>query len=765
MARSLQLLVASFVAIASACHRAESHAPTPTPPPPTPLPVTPELVSSDPPDGSGNVARTTWIVLSFASPVDPGALGNIVVSCDGSLRAMTIAAIGDGSRIVVNPDEDLPDAAACRVDFRGPSGPRTSGFTTASRGAPAHALYDPNDPSRPGPIPDDLWLADDSTTKTGARVALSPPVDPSVAPLFVSALEPTHVLDGWSPIAPFVIELDEAADPKTLPHSAVESLDPLATVGLFDVDGASAGIGTRIPFTLRVDDRTTASGNSSHVLIVFPARPLEPMHRHAFVVLRRALVDPTRPIDPSEPVRAALAGEPATTLLAERSAALTRVVVSVLAEHASPPIHADDVALVLRVSTRSLDRVPDDVLRMRSLIQSAAPPTFTIDSVAPDTDPNVAAIVHGTFQVPVWIDPQGTIVRDGQGAPVSSTTETVPFVVALPKAAMTGPVPAVMLQHGHPSDANFIVTQIGRADLAPIGIAGIGFTDLQMRRPELQSLEYVLGGLLAEGRIADYQKQTWSDQLAFLRLLPTLEQSLDVLPLNAQGLSSPDGKLDLDSTAPLLYGGFSAGSFHGVGLLAYAPELRAATLAVGAGNYCAKLMHQQNDAIHDGLVAKTPALTRAEVYMLFALAQMAFDDQDPLVNARFARRAPILAGEGTSLFLTEGIGDTLVPIEATRAAAWQLGLPQIGRIAVPVGFLDVTSSPLTANLDPTTSGAFVQFVPVGVAGIDPTPACAAENQAFAHFCADVSKGVGAARAAFYQSALRAPVPTIPVVDN
>ena len=84
---------------------------------------------------------------------------------------------------------------------------------------------------------------------------------------------------------------------------------------------------------------------------------------------------------------------------------------------------------------------------------------------------------------------------------------------------------------------------------------------------------------------------------------------------------------------------------------------------------------------------------------------------------------------------------------------------------MPVPFLDVMTAPLTANLDASTSGAFVQFVPVGVPGLDPTPACAAEGQAVAHFCADVSKGVGSARIAFFQSALTAAVPTIPAVDN
>src|SRR6185436_1232370 len=111
------------------------------------------------------------------------------------------------------------------------------------------------------------------TTRTGRRVDIRvPDVDAALVNLLTAVIAPTPKLDGMSPIAPIVAALPAAIDPKTLPRTATESLAPLGTMGLFDVDPGSAAYGKRVPFDALLRDEKFASVADSHVIVVFLSR-------------------------------------------------------------------------------------------------------------------------------------------------------------------------------------------------------------------------------------------------------------------------------------------------------------------------------------------------------------------------------------------------------------------------------------------------------------------------------------------------------------
>ena len=58
----------------------------------------------------------------------------------------------------------------------------------------------------------------------------------------------TGALDGFSPLSLISAELDPAPDRSSLPMTIEQSVDPLATVGLFDLTFGSATFGARVPF-------------------------------------------------------------------------------------------------------------------------------------------------------------------------------------------------------------------------------------------------------------------------------------------------------------------------------------------------------------------------------------------------------------------------------------------------------------------------------------------------------------------------------------
>ena len=94
----------------------------------------------------------------------------------------------------------------------------------------------------------------------------------------------------------------------------------------------------------------------------------------------------------------------------------------------------------------------------------------------------VAALVRGTWTAPEWRTGDGVLARHpASGDPIQTGTRKLPFVLALPRAALEGSVPVVMYQHGNPGSAPEEVVRHARESLAEAGFAVIGFTDVVNR--------------------------------------------------------------------------------------------------------------------------------------------------------------------------------------------------------------------------------------------------------------------------------------------
>ncbi len=731
---------------------------------------TPALLSSAPEDGAPNVPRTAWLRLTFTGPVDPSALRGFDLACGGSAREVGVSAIA-ADTLVANPAGELPAATDCVLAWPGPDGTASLSFSTAPAGPAATVLYDRTTARQTVPFPDDLWLTPDASKPNGFRLAVPVPGGPpDVQGIFKALLMETNRLDGFSPIAHFVIELSEAPDPTSLPRTPAESLDPLATIGLFDLSRGSSEFGRRIPFRLQVRTDASVQNAISHSLLIFPSIPLTPGGRYGLVVTRRALVDPTRPLDPSPFFRAVI-GSPGVgeSPVVPKVRELAGDVLDAVATYAVPPIRRDDVALALRISVRTTDDIPRDLMSIKEQVSGNPPPAVTITSVAPDSQSNsdVAAIVFGTWQAPDWRDGL-YLKRDASGHPVQTRTKPIPFTLALPKAALTQPVPVTMYQHGNPGSAEAEVPGHARRSLAGAGFAVIGFTDTLNREisaniPDLDAkiaaqVTAVFFALVQSRKVPDYWTETSAEQIAFVRMIQGLGP-LDVLPVEA-----PDGMPDLDIAAPLTYVGISEGANNGPGLLPYAPEIRAAALVVGGARLGEVLIHQQASAFLTTLGSVFPNLTPAEIWEGLALFQTIFDRQDRHNHARFIYRDPVpIAGstQKASILLLEGLDDSLVPNNATDSLAWAMGpIPHVRPVQRAVPFLETVDGPVVGNIDGRTTAAFYQYVPVGVTGVDPSPGCAALGEREGHYCAQSAAESLRQRLVFFQTALTDAAPTI-----
>jgi hypothetical protein len=206
------------------------------------------------------------------------------------------------------------------------------------------------------------------------------------------------------------------------------------------------------------------------------------------------------------------------------------------------------------------------------------------------------------------------------------------------------------------------------------------------------------------------------------------------------------------------------GSIHGSAFLSYAPEIKAAALAAGAGPQGEGYFNGGTfiDKFPPDMRALIPNVTPTDYWVGLSILQMIFDHQDPAQHAAFLyRRRLEVAGttRKASVLLQEGLHDTRIPNNQTRVLAWTFGpMPHLEPIWEPTPILQPITGPVMANIDSETTAAFYQFVPAGIPGIPPTPGCASEPEA--HFCAQDAAEARLQRALFLRSAIQDSVPTI-----
>lgn len=724
-----------------------------------PVPFLPALAMSSPAAGQ-TVSRSAWMVLDFAEDVKLTALARANVFCE-DVRISVRRELLDADTVVLQPTTLMPESSGC--ELRVQTGVlEVVPFDTAAAGAAFVAAYDRRDPNQPLPFPDDFFLDSDPSTVTGFRPNVVLPTHGGTAINLLGgmALIANLSSDGWSPIGNVSVNLTGPPDLSSLPLSADDSVDFLSTIVLIDLTPGSPTLGERIPFELSPRSDSFPPQPLSHNLVIFPSVPLEPTGVYGLVVTDRVESQGGEPLARSSFFSAAV-GEPVGGEDAEitRARPLAAEVLDA-AESLSPvPIPRSDVVLAVRLTIRSTAHFPNDILAMREDVL-ATPPNVSITSVTPSFDPDVGAIVEGTFDVPIWL--QGAFaVRDDDGLPTPIGTRSLPFTLAVPASAASTAAPIIMYQHGRPGSAENEVPWAA-STFAGAGFAVGGFTDEPNRTfptsEEQTNAIFTVTFLL--GQPPDFEIQTYGEQIAFLRALQSMD-TLDVLPLGA-----PDGVPDLDPTK-IVYEGISYGSTHGLAFLAYAPDILAAGLVAGSGRFAELLEYQDRTTPTGGdrfLVEQLPTLltdVRApDVWMGISLFANVYDRQDSENHARFLLREP-LEIDGTtqkaSLLVVEGIGDSFNKNNSTHSAAVQLGsIPHLAPALVPKLGLPIVSGPIQGNVDAQTTAALVQFAPLG-ASVPPSPGCLFESEG--HFCAQEAPEAIAQREAFYLSALSG-VPSI-----
>ena len=735
----------------------------------------PALISAQPLAGATNVPRTAWLRFRLATPIADDALAGFgfALECNGEGVARSVHARGDGS-LILNPAPELPAGASCRVVWRGSDGAiAESRFAVAANatGGDAIALYDRSDPLALAPFPDDYYVVADPGQPSGVSIEMPvPPFTESFqSQAFTSLVAQTTYSDGWSRMTHVVFAFSHPLDPSAVPANETASQDPFAPIALIDVDPDSPAFGDRLPYRILLRSDRAPDGSFDHTAMLFPSVDLREHGRYAVVVTKRAFAagQPGRPVGSSAfftAVKGAASdGEAAEVTQARDAVGPALETVAALAD---VPIPAEDIAVAVRLSIRTQPGVEDSVyFKERAL--SLPPPQLVLPSLA-NPCPNAnnfcirlvstrALEIRGRVRLPEFRNP-GLLVfqRDDNGVPVQTGTNEVPFMMTLPVQSLDGPVPIVMYQHGNPGSPLEATRDSGTGYLDDAGYAVAGIQDTlnrQIGQDVALQVSVILFFAVQTQQLPDYWAQTGADMIGFLRAIQGMG-SLDLLHKDALGRPAlgPDGIPEIDPTR-ILYHGISEGGNNAQRFLPFAPELIAATPTVGGARLGETLIHQSSDAILAQVGALMPELRPIDLWSGLVLFQLGFDPQDGHTFLKYLYREPLLPFAGStdvtppSALFTEGVGDSLVPNNASRSMAAELGIPHVRPIAREIPSLVQVDPPVAQNLAPGLTSGYFQYDPAT------TPYCVTRPQPEGHYCPQSAPEAQAQRRHFLESAL------------
>jgi len=738
----------------------------------------PDLVSVEPASG-GNAPRTAWIRFRLAGVPDTSALSGwgFGIECNGQSVARSAYALADGS-LVLNPSPELPAGASCRAAWRRSDGQvaeATFQVAADAAGGPASALYDRTNPLLLAPFPDDYYTVADPTLPSGLGIDLPVPpfADPTQQQAFQALVGSEQGVDGWSRQPPIVIAFSQALDPSLVPADEFAAQDPFTPIALVDIDPTSPSYQKRIPYhmTIRSDPAPAGGGGGvDNVAMLFPTIDLRERGVYAVVVTRRAFAAsvPGLPFGPSAffaSVLAAPSASDAPEVVRARSS--IGPVLDAVAALPDVPIPREDVALAVRLSIRTQPS-PADLIALKEMALASPPPPLLLPDVNTNPCPNPttsciqlmlpdrALKVIGKVRLPNFRNSSGVFERDpGTGLPVQTGTNDVPFMMTLPLQSLSGPVIPLMYQHGNPGSPTEIFGS-NNEQLDDAGFALMGIEDTLNReigQDVARQVQVIFFFLIQAQQLPDYWNQTGADMMFFLRAIQGMG-SLDLIhAVNGSPALGGDGVPEIDPST-ILYKGISEGANNAERFLPFAPEILAAETTVGGARLGETLIHQSADMILQQIGAFLPKLRPVELWVGLSLYQAAFDPQDGHSYLRNLYREPLLPFAGSndvtppSTIWTQGIGDSLVPNNASYAMATEMGIPHVRPIAHAVPTLVQVDAPLRENIAPGITAGFFQFDPAT------TPGCAGGVQPEGHYCPQSAPIARAQRLHFLLTALQ-----------
>lgn len=552
------------------------------------------------------------------------------------------------------------------------------------------------------PWPSSSYLAADSTTATGFRVAL--PIEAMPVNIDDIVVDPTswNRMDGFSAAGAIIAAFPNGVSAAGLPGADDLGASTAADSPILLVDVET---GERPVFFAEIDANAKPA---EAALLIRPLERLRPGARYA-VAIRDSLRDADgNPLERPAAFQALLDG---TRFKHPMFADLEARAPDIFAAIEAHGVSRDELVLAWDFVTASDESLTADLLTMRdkalpAIGDAGANLSFEVSEIAGDP-----ALTHkiflGTHDSPNFLtdgeSDQSIIKRGADDLPELDGTYTANFALVLPKCVETAelPRPVVVFGHGLFGSAEDYVTDDFLQEVAEekcfIIAAGdwIGLTNRQVVSAALSANDLNRSHALSE-KLAQAV-------INFIAL-----ENLVRGPLATAPEAMFNGQPVID-TANVWYLGGSLGGIMGGTFMAYDPHIELGALGVPGSNW--SLLMERSVAWLPLQVAATSAYTNQYDYqMLVSFLAFSLERWDPITVSGRVLDDPLPGTPAKQLLLYEAINDSLVTNLATEMLVRSMGLPVCGpSVKVPYAIAE--------ELAPAASGFTIydENVPVPTA--------------------------------------------------
>lgn len=306
---------------------------------------------------------------------------------------------------------------------------------------------DPLVPSHCGfPMPSNVYLADDATTKTGKRVAFGATTLPAYKSGHPNDPKDWADHDGFSP----------GMTPMThMPGATIRGLPTQDTMALsIGADSPTvlmeADTGVRVAHFAEID--VTGRDDDARALLIRPAVRLKDATRY-IVAIRRVVDANGAPLPPTPVFQALRDGTSSADVSVERRRALYADIFDRLGKagiaKTDLQIAWDYTTASRENNTRGLVHMRDDAL---AKVGAAGPP-YVVKLVEKDPNPHIKKRITVTMTVPLYLDKPGAggrLVLGDDGLPKQNGTAEFDVLIHVPNSIANGTKPpGAPLQNGH----------------------------------------------------------------------------------------------------------------------------------------------------------------------------------------------------------------------------------------------------------------------------------------------------------------------------
>ncbi len=489
------------------------------------------------------------------------------------------------------------------------------------------------------PYPSMALLVEDDASPTGLRVGLKPehlPFEGSDSSYFVNRF---NRADGFSVSTPIVAVFEgQRVDPASLPSLGDPAASVLADSPIQLLDREN---GTRIPLWAEPDRH--AGEDVEQPILIRVLKALEFNRRYVVVLTNGLVTEKGGDLHPSAAFKALRDNEPSENSEVDVQRPSYEELFEFLEESGTS---RNELLAAWEFHTMSEDMILATIPPMVERAVEVLPESFEYEvtecwaadaedrdafgcEVLPDHHALSWRRVHGTFNVPSFLDENGRFVLDEEGKPILQGTTQAVFDVNLPrslKGAEAGSAPVTTFGHGLMASGKYYLhdTDDENGQMTLSNKLGHIFASTEWRglcTSDLGEITAMIQDFTTMFEVSDLVAQ---GMVNMTMVQPFIERTFKDDPL--MQASNGGSLVDIEHH---FYTGISQGAIFGSAFMAVNPWIRSAVLHVGSSCY-ANIIQHSDEFTSLQLILDTAHPEPLKQQLALAFAQRLFDPVDPI---------------------------------------------------------------------------------------------------------------------------------------